>query len=88
MTVSNEDREAAAAISAKAVAEAIYVAAVAIQGAAYGKAALEKAGRVVDALISHGWGPRPTVSAKELHDLKPPKVIRYLREHRIEVTYE
>lgn len=64
--VSDEDRETAPPVSARAIAEAIYVAAIAMQGAAYGKADLEKAGRAVDALISHGWGPKLTVSRADI----------------------
>jgi O-acetyl-ADP-ribose deacetylase (regulator of RNase III) len=55
VTVSNEDREAAVRLVAEA-----------LQGAAYGKASIAKAGRVLAALVSHGWGPRPTVSTTEL----------------------
>jgi len=55
MTVSNEDRDAAINWTAEA-----------IHGEAYGHWALERATGAINALIAHGWGPRPTVSGRDL----------------------
>lgn len=87
MTVSNEDRDTAVLHAAQA-----------IQGPAYGKASLEKSARAVDALIAHGWGPRPAaVSAVELLEIVTGKwpggsrvvyrdLVRYFVKRGIEVT--
>lgn len=84
--VSNEDRDSAFSV----IAEALY-------GPAYGKASKEKANRVLAALVSHGWGPKPTVSAEKISEFivnaraaAPASfamnMSRYLRECGIEVT--
>lgn len=56
MSVSDKDREAALHV----IAEAIY------GGPAYGKASKDKAGRVLDALVSLGWGPTRQVKVDTL----------------------
>jgi hypothetical protein len=85
--VSDEDRESALHVIAKA-----------IYGPAYGKASKEKSARVLDDLVSHGWGPKPAMSARELTDLVAIarnseslsaacwKLEDYLRERGIEVA--
>lgn len=83
--VSNEDREAAFHV----IAEAIY-------GPAYGKASKAKSERVLDALVSHGWGPKPRVEAQRLNDMITAceadmtinPLAEYLESHGVEVTYD
>jgi hypothetical protein len=57
VTVSNEDREAAIDMLTDLV-----------RGAGYEKPSSCASRTVVDALIAHGWGPRPTVSQAALID--------------------
>lgn len=90
MTVSNEDREAAIAAAALAIAQGYQ------DEAKYFR---DDATDAVDALVSHGWGPRPTVSRTRIDEYMDAAIVgrgvsasaavrELLRECGIEVTDE
>jgi hypothetical protein len=112
MTVSNEDRQEAKILLARAYCmaqfqydEANYATAADMQRAIGADTRSAAASRLiaalVNAMVSHGWGPRPTVNGARLDDIADgyahevpgvPDVIRLgdlsavLRECGIEVT--
>jgi hypothetical protein len=72
--VSNKDREAAWEIIVK------------VRDAAPRAAEDADSMDIVDALVSHGWGPKPTVDPVIIRSWKPDEIIQYLCECGIEVT--
>jgi hypothetical protein len=80
VTVSNEDRDAAARV----IINARMLWATSVDPAEMDHPSL--AGAIMDALIAHGWGPRPTVDPVIIRSWKSDEIIDYLRECGIEVA--
>lgn len=76
--VSNEDREAAIALAADAIAGFPDEA----------KHFIDDATEAVDALVSHGWGPKPTVTLKRIQEYGrfDQLITGYLESRGIEVV--